>query len=206
VGLRAPRRRGGHRHGHRRTPRCRTVFDRSPVGQPMAAGRAVRHCRGDDRLLRGAVVAGRARTRGAPPLGTAIAAYYRSQFLSGALPGGVLGDVHRGVRHGRDAGDLGRGLPAVLGSAAPGRSSGCGGPRRTRRHFLDRRARRALENANRSAVPLGDARSAGGSAADEYRRMGTSRRRRRLGILPLRAERCAGSRHRHHVRYAGDRR
>jgi glycosyltransferase 2 family protein len=45
------------------------------------------------------------------PLGSAIAAYYRSQFLNGALPGGVLGDVHRGVRHG-DAGDLGRGLAA----------------------------------------------------------------------------------------------
>ena len=29
------------------------------------------------------------------------------------LPGGVLGDVHRGVRHGRDVGDVGRGLRAV---------------------------------------------------------------------------------------------
>src|SRR5207247_11162728 len=35
------------------------------------------------------------------PLPTAIAAYYRSQFLNTALPGGVLGDVHRGVRHGQ---------------------------------------------------------------------------------------------------------
>ena len=47
------------------------------------------------------------------PLGTAIAAYYRSQFLNSALPGGVVGDVHRGVRHGLDAGDVGRGLRAV---------------------------------------------------------------------------------------------
>jgi glycosyltransferase 2 family protein len=47
------------------------------------------------------------------PLGTAVAAYYRSQFLNSALPGGVVGDVHRGVRHGLDAGDLGRGLRAV---------------------------------------------------------------------------------------------
>jgi hypothetical protein len=47
------------------------------------------------------------------PLGTAVAAYYRSQFLNATLPGGVLGDVHRGVRHGRDAGDVGRGLRAV---------------------------------------------------------------------------------------------
>ena len=48
------------------------------------------------------------------PLRTAVAAYYRSQFLNSALPGGVVGDVHRGVRHGLDAGDLGRGLRAVV--------------------------------------------------------------------------------------------
>jgi uncharacterized membrane protein YbhN (UPF0104 family) len=53
-------------------------------------------------------------------LGEAVAAYYRSQFLNGTLPGGVLGDVHRGVRHGRDAGDLGRGLRAVLWERAAG--------------------------------------------------------------------------------------
>jgi hypothetical protein len=34
------------------------------------------------------------------PLGTAVAAYYRSLFLNVTLPGGVVGDVHRGVRHG----------------------------------------------------------------------------------------------------------
>ena len=34
------------------------------------------------------------------PLRTAVGAYYRSQFLNATLPGGVLGDVHRGVRHG----------------------------------------------------------------------------------------------------------
>jgi uncharacterized membrane protein YbhN (UPF0104 family) len=33
-------------------------------------------------------------------LGTAVAAYYRSLFLNVTLPGGVLGDVHRGFRHG----------------------------------------------------------------------------------------------------------
>jgi glycosyltransferase 2 family protein len=48
------------------------------------------------------------------PLGAAIAAYYRSQFLNAALPGGVVGDVHRGLRHGLDAGDVGRGLRAVV--------------------------------------------------------------------------------------------
>jgi hypothetical protein len=40
-------------------------------------------------------------------------AYYRSQFLNSTLPGGVLGDVHRGWRHGRDAGDVSRGVLAV---------------------------------------------------------------------------------------------
>ena len=43
----------------------------------------------------------------------AISAYYRSLFLNSVLIGGVLGDVHRAVRHGRSAGDLGRGLRAV---------------------------------------------------------------------------------------------
>lgn len=47
------------------------------------------------------------------PLGSAVAAYYRSQFLNTTLPGGVLGDVHRGVRHGREARDLSAGLRAV---------------------------------------------------------------------------------------------
>jgi uncharacterized membrane protein YbhN (UPF0104 family) len=47
------------------------------------------------------------------PLRTAVAAYYRSQFLNTTLPGGVLGDVHRAVRHGLDVGDPGRGLRAV---------------------------------------------------------------------------------------------
>jgi len=54
------------------------------------------------------------------PLRTAVAAYYRSQFLNSALPGGVVGDVHRGVRHGLDAGDLGLGLRAVAWERAAG--------------------------------------------------------------------------------------
>jgi hypothetical protein len=48
------------------------------------------------------------------PFPEATAAYYRSQFLNSTLPGGVLGDVHRGLRHGADVGDLGRGLRAVV--------------------------------------------------------------------------------------------
>ncbi len=34
------------------------------------------------------------------PLGPAVAAYYRSLFLNVTLPGGVVGDVHRGITHG----------------------------------------------------------------------------------------------------------
>ena len=34
------------------------------------------------------------------PLPAAVAAYYRSLFLNVTLPGGVVGDVHRGVSHG----------------------------------------------------------------------------------------------------------
>jgi glycosyltransferase 2 family protein len=47
------------------------------------------------------------------PLGTAVAAYYRSLFLNVTLPGGVVGDVHRGISHGRDTSDIGRGLRGV---------------------------------------------------------------------------------------------
>lgn len=48
------------------------------------------------------------------PLRTAIAHCYRAVFLNATLPGGILGDVHRAVRHGRSAGDLGRGVRAVF--------------------------------------------------------------------------------------------
>jgi uncharacterized membrane protein YbhN (UPF0104 family) len=34
------------------------------------------------------------------PLSTAVAAYYRSLFLNVTVPGGVVGDVHRGFSHG----------------------------------------------------------------------------------------------------------
>jgi uncharacterized membrane protein YbhN (UPF0104 family) len=43
----------------------------------------------------------------------AVRAYYRSLFLNSVLVGGVLGDVHRGVTHGKGAGDVARGLRAV---------------------------------------------------------------------------------------------
>lgn len=47
-------------------------------------------------------------------LAPAVAACYRAQLLNTTLPGGVLGDVHRGVSHGRDAGTVGRGLRSVV--------------------------------------------------------------------------------------------
>jgi uncharacterized membrane protein YbhN (UPF0104 family) len=43
-----------------------------------------------------------------------LTAYYRSQFLNSALPGGVLGDAHRAVRHGRASGDLTTGVRATV--------------------------------------------------------------------------------------------
>jgi glycosyltransferase 2 family protein len=53
-------------------------------------------------------------------LGTAVAAYYRSIFLNVTLPGGVVGDVHRGISHGRDTRDVGRGLRAVAWERSAG--------------------------------------------------------------------------------------
>jgi uncharacterized membrane protein YbhN (UPF0104 family) len=46
-------------------------------------------------------------------LPAATGAYYRSLFLNSVLPGGVLGDVHRAITHGRRAGDVVLGLRAV---------------------------------------------------------------------------------------------
>jgi uncharacterized membrane protein YbhN (UPF0104 family) len=54
------------------------------------------------------------------PLGTAVAAYYRSLFLNVTLPGGVVGDVHRGISHGRDTSDVGRALRAVAWERSAG--------------------------------------------------------------------------------------
>jgi uncharacterized membrane protein YbhN (UPF0104 family) len=55
-----------------------------------------------------------ARGLGVPlSLRTAVAASYRAQFLNTVLPGGVLGDLHRGIRHGRDARALSKALRAV---------------------------------------------------------------------------------------------
>jgi len=62
-----------------------------------------------------------ARRLGLPlPLGTAMADYYQALFLNAVLPAGVLGDAHRAVRHGRRAGDVGRGVRAVVLERAGG--------------------------------------------------------------------------------------
>ena len=46
-------------------------------------------------------------------LSAAVAAYYRALFLNVTLPGGIVGDVHRGLSHGRDVSDVGRALRSV---------------------------------------------------------------------------------------------
>lgn len=62
-----------------------------------------------------------ARGLGAPVgFRSALAAYYRSVFLNATLPGGILGDLHRGLRHGRDTRDVARGLRAVWWERASG--------------------------------------------------------------------------------------
>jgi uncharacterized membrane protein YbhN (UPF0104 family) len=45
---------------------------------------------------------------------TAVGDYYRAQLVNAVLPAGVLGDVHRAVHHGRESGDVGRGVRAVF--------------------------------------------------------------------------------------------
>jgi hypothetical protein len=56
------------------------------------------------------------------PMRVAVPAYYRSQFLNTTLPGGVLGDVHRAVRHGREVGDQSRALRAVAWERSAGQA------------------------------------------------------------------------------------
>jgi len=53
-------------------------------------------------------------------LTAAVAGCYRGQLLNSVLPGGVLGDVHRGVVHGRSTGETGRALRAVGWERAAG--------------------------------------------------------------------------------------
>jgi len=54
------------------------------------------------------------------PLRAAVAGCYRSQFLNTVLPGGVLGDVHRGVRHGTQVDAMGRAVRVVAWERSAG--------------------------------------------------------------------------------------
>ena len=56
------------------------------------------------------------------PFRAAYRAYYRAQLLNATLPGGVVGDLHRGFRHGQDAGAFGRGLRSVFWDRASGQA------------------------------------------------------------------------------------
>src|ERR1700722_7428303 len=56
------------------------------------------------------------------PLTDAVASYYRALFLNLTLPGGVAGDVHRGVSHGRDVRDIGHALRAVVWERTAGQA------------------------------------------------------------------------------------
>ena len=104
-GRRRDARRPGLAPGHGPIPR------RRPHGRRPGAGGSGGHRAADHRVLCLAVEDRRPRSRHRPALPAAVAAYYRSQFLNITLPGGVVGDVHRGVRHGRD----GRRRPRVAG-------------------------------------------------------------------------------------------
>jgi uncharacterized membrane protein YbhN (UPF0104 family) len=53
-------------------------------------------------------------------LSRAVTDYYRALLLNAVLPAGVLGDVHRAWQHGREEGDLGRGVRAVVLERAAG--------------------------------------------------------------------------------------
>jgi uncharacterized membrane protein YbhN (UPF0104 family) len=47
-------------------------------------------------------------------LSQAVSDYYRALFLNSVLPAGVLGDVHRAWKHGKQEGDIARGVKAVV--------------------------------------------------------------------------------------------
>ena len=51
-----------------------------------------------------------------------VSAYYRSQFLNTVLPGGVVGDVHRAVVHGRSVEQVAQAARAVAAERAVGQA------------------------------------------------------------------------------------
>ena len=126
------------------------------------------------------------------PLGTAVAAYYRSLFLNVTLPGGVVGDVHRGISHGRDT-QRRRPRAARRGVGALGRAGRAGRPHRRR---APRRAvaRAGGHAARRARAPRGGGRRrAGGARAARRRPVAVGAAARRRGPRPARrAARPAG--------------
>jgi uncharacterized membrane protein YbhN (UPF0104 family) len=55
-------------------------------------------------------------------LPAAVAAYYRAMFLNVTVPGGIIGDVHRGISHGCEVGDVNRALRAVAWERSAGQA------------------------------------------------------------------------------------
>ncbi|HEY7198033.1 MAG TPA: lysylphosphatidylglycerol synthase domain-containing protein [Gaiellaceae bacterium] len=84
---------------------------RAVDGAALAAGAGLGAVATVSCAWRWTIVARRLNLRLSLPV--AVAAYYRSLFLNLTLPGGVVGDVHRGVDHGREVGAVGLALRAV---------------------------------------------------------------------------------------------
>ena len=101
-------------------PRHGPVPRRHPHGRRPGAGGGGSH-RGADHGVRCLAVEDRGPgSRRELSLPAAVAAYYRSIFLNVTLPGGIVGDVHRGISHGRDVRDVGRALRAVAWERSAG--------------------------------------------------------------------------------------
>jgi hypothetical protein len=114
--------------GHRAVPRCRSHDQR------MVTRRGHRHRGADHGVLHLEVEPGRPQSRCRYADARRGPACYRSQFPNTTLPSGVLGDVHRAVRPGRDVGDENRALRAVAWATLhrPGRPDRAGNNRAAR--------------------------------------------------------------------------
>ena len=89
------------------------------------------------------------------PLRGAVTAYYRSQLVNVTVPGGVVGDVERAVRHGRGSGELAASVRSVGWERFGGQAVQLGADRR-------RPAGRAFGVPGGGGVGRGRARGAGG--------------------------------------------
>lgn len=85
---------------------------RSATPAALAAGVAITAGTTWCCAVRWSLLAGRLQVAVAVP--EAYRACYRAQFLNVTLPAGILGDVHRGIRHGRDTGALSPALRSVF--------------------------------------------------------------------------------------------